>query len=218
MKRAVTDEQKQCRRNEVLSAFNSMLQEMPLQEITFTKLSAELGWARGNIYRYFQSMDEIAFVWAMEVKRRYLVSISEMFAESRGSGIETIARRWTDIIYGQDEIIKLFDLSVSINRDNVGPAFVEESNSMTKEAMESVLNNLCESLGCSREDAQMLMFRHQLLFGGTSLYLTRWIQGDSALSESGGPSLPEIYEEILLLLLRDCLHKRCRTHIPETGS
>ncbi|MCQ2085209.1 MAG: hypothetical protein MJZ21_03580, partial [archaeon] len=63
--RAVTEEQKLIRRNEIKLAAEKELSLHPTFELSMTSVAKSLNWTRSNLYKFYASVNEvIGDIWA----------------------------------------------------------------------------------------------------------------------------------------------------------
>ena len=58
-KRAVSPKQKEQRYLEIMDVTDELFKNHTYHEITLTKIAEELGWSRGNLYKYVDTKEEI---------------------------------------------------------------------------------------------------------------------------------------------------------------
>lgn len=108
------EEQRIRRRNEVLDASRELFLEKDLPRVTMKDIARKVGISSVTLYKYFKSIDEIAF----EVQHQLIIEIEEeFFGESNDSlsayeQIENWLCRWNDVLREKVEHLRfqaLFD-------------------------------------------------------------------------------------------------------------
>ncbi|MEU6136915.1 TetR family transcriptional regulator [Nocardioides sp. NPDC047086] len=85
--RARSDEQREIRRRAILETAASMLDEMPVAELSLNELSRRVGLAKSNVLRYFESREAVL----LELLDDFLASWLDELTEKLGTGIDAQA-------------------------------------------------------------------------------------------------------------------------------
>ncbi len=89
--RARTPEQQDRRRSDILAAARTMLDEMPLADISLRELSKRVGLAKSNVVRYFPSREAVFLAVLVDDWAAWLVALEQRLprADGRRSGHRT---------------------------------------------------------------------------------------------------------------------------------
>jgi AcrR family transcriptional regulator len=106
--RARKQEQIEKREGQILSAAEELYLSESYEKVTMQKIARKVGCSQSNMYRYFKTKEEIFLsffiddveLWAQETERRFTEPLS----------VEAFAREWTDMMRGQERLIKLNSL------------------------------------------------------------------------------------------------------------
>jgi AcrR family transcriptional regulator len=80
--RARSEEQREARRQAILSAAAAMLAEMPVAEVTLNELSRRAGLAKSNVLRYFESREEVLLELLDSAWQDWLVQLDKELANA----------------------------------------------------------------------------------------------------------------------------------------
>lgn len=112
--RAVTDDQKQVRKDEIKKVFEEQFSKAPLSQISLTSISKGLEWGRSNIYKYYGSVDEIlADVWADK-----FTALCNDFNTNLKGMVECTPEMYAELAYqmyfGRDDVLRYISLQPTI--------------------------------------------------------------------------------------------------------
>jgi AcrR family transcriptional regulator len=79
--RARNDEQREIRRRAILDTAHSMLDEMPVADVSLNELSRRVGLAKSNVLRYFESREAVLLELLDDFLGRWLVVLEGELAE-----------------------------------------------------------------------------------------------------------------------------------------
>lgn len=165
--RARSEEQKQERRNEIISAAAELFAELPYHEITMGTIANKLGWSRSNLYKYAATQEEI-FLSLHEVLHQEILETLACNLQNAPLEPHEFARRWAQAYAKGGEFLRCQEILVSIIESNVTlerlTAFKRSFATLTRPAMEA-LERQC---GVSPAEAHDLYLR--LLFQAPGLY------------------------------------------------
>ncbi|MDV6260258.1 TetR/AcrR family transcriptional regulator [Rhodococcoides yunnanense] len=85
--RARSDEQREIRRRAILDTAATMLDEMPVAEVSLNELSRRVGLAKSNVLRYFESREAILLELLVDFQERWLAEVTDQLS----AGIEVHA-------------------------------------------------------------------------------------------------------------------------------
>jgi AcrR family transcriptional regulator len=73
--RARSEQQREARRQSILETAASMLNEMPVSELSLNELSRRVGLAKSNVFRYFESREAVLLDLLAEAASSFLAEI-----------------------------------------------------------------------------------------------------------------------------------------------
>ena len=106
--RARSDEQIEQRINEILEATARLYEENRFEEITFVMIADEAGFTRSNLYRYFQTKEDIFLELMKQDIAIWRADALESFADGNFS-LREVAEVSVDLILKHKRMVKLFD-------------------------------------------------------------------------------------------------------------
>ena len=75
--RARSEEQREARRRAILDAAATMLDEMPVAEVSLNELSRRVGLAKSNVLRYFESREAVLFELLDRAFRQWVTEVAD---------------------------------------------------------------------------------------------------------------------------------------------
>jgi AcrR family transcriptional regulator len=78
--RARSEEQREIRRQVILDTAATMLDEMPVAEVSLNELSRRVGLAKSNVLRYFESREAVLFELLERALARWLAEVPDRLA------------------------------------------------------------------------------------------------------------------------------------------
>ncbi len=105
--RARTKEQKDIRVMEILKAAMKQYGEMPYDKITLASISGELNFSRVNLYKYFNTKEEI-FLKIIELDI-YKMSdrLNLIFKGQPSKNLKSFAVKWSNALFSQGRVLEL---------------------------------------------------------------------------------------------------------------
>ena len=147
MKRADSFEEKEIRRKQIQDCLDNLLKVMPYSQITFTKLAEQLGWSRGNIYRYYRTMDEIIYELYANQTTEIVNALADCIERNQYESDDVLASKMADVlIFNVDGMIYL-NIHSLVSRLNIG----EDINYSHEEQM-NLAGSKINKLMCDRFD------------------------------------------------------------------
>ena len=83
--RARNEEQKQQRRSALLAAATRMLENQAMEEVSLNAIAREANVSKANVYRYFESREELFMTLMLEALRRWQSDVIESLREGEPS-------------------------------------------------------------------------------------------------------------------------------------
>ncbi|HJW09085.1 MAG TPA: TetR family transcriptional regulator [Holophagaceae bacterium] len=120
VKRARDREQKRERRGDILAEARQLLQERPFAEITMAQVAAKCGLAKGTLYLYFKTKEEL-FLALMEQESTLWFDAVERGLEAMkgGSNREAVRRLMVEATLAQSDYPRLLGLLHGVLEHNL---------------------------------------------------------------------------------------------------
>ena len=111
--RARTKEQKDVRISEIIEAAVHQYHHVPYSEITLASISKNLSFSRVNLYKYFNSKEEI-FLKIVELDMyKWVDKLKLIFAGQPVKDVKSFAFKWASAIYSQRRMAELLSMLYS---------------------------------------------------------------------------------------------------------
>ena len=94
--RARTREQKQQRINEIIEATARLYEKLDFEDITFVSIAREAGFTRSNLYKYFNSKEDIFLEFLKQDLVLWETDLTRAFEKGRNYSIGEFAEIWAD--------------------------------------------------------------------------------------------------------------------------
>lgn len=118
--RARNPEQKEQRRTAILEAAARLFEQGGLDVVSLKAIASEAGISKANIYRYFESREEIFLHVLLEDYRQWVSALERAMAPLAGSGdVDTVARAMTDSYLAHPRFASLVSVVSSVLEHNV---------------------------------------------------------------------------------------------------
>jgi AcrR family transcriptional regulator len=120
MRRAVSDEQKAARREQLLAAAWQIFQERPYQTIAVQEVAARAGLAKGTVYLYVASKEEL-FLAVLEEQFAawFAVVDAQLVAVGPQRGVDPAVAAIAEALIAQPHLVRLFAITHAILEQNV---------------------------------------------------------------------------------------------------
>lgn len=169
LQRAISPEQKKERLLELMKATDELFQENTYHEITLTVIAEKLGWARGNLYKYVKTKEEI-FLELYLLKQREFINDFNSFLQGKSK----ISHEEVSIIMSQAfeknlDYLKYHSLMTTIIETNVSIERLAEFKRCSYFDRESIFEKLSKQ--CPELDKnQITGLFLTILYHGCGLY------------------------------------------------
>lgn len=117
--RARSEQQKQLRMNEIMTATDALFSAHTYHEITLTTIAEALSWSRGNLYKYVTTKEEIFLELYLAKQSDYFRDIHAAFANSANLTDEKFAELWTAALDHNHDYLRYYGILVTIIETNV---------------------------------------------------------------------------------------------------
>ncbi len=133
--RARSDEQKQLRMNEIMSATDKLFANHTYHDITLTTIAQALGWSRGNLYKYVCTKEEIFLELYLVKQQNYFEEIKINFKSKSPFPREQFAALWAETLDHHHDFLHYYGILTTIIETNVT---VERLAEFKKKVMSSI--------------------------------------------------------------------------------
>jgi len=140
IRRAVSEADKSARRAAILTAADTQFRAAGFEKFSMEVLSRELEVARGTLYRYFSTREELLLNLYQRRQRQFVDALIN--ATRVGIGDEDFLRLWYDLSLADPTLIALRLRLTNVIEHNVE----QEVLVATKQAMSEDFNRLCAHL------------------------------------------------------------------------
>jgi len=117
--RARSDEQKEIRIQEILTATARLFKKKNYEDISFALIAKEAKFTRSNLYKYFTTKEEVFLALQMHDITLWGNGIAEAFDKEKIYTIEEFSSLWKEEINKHQRMLKLFGLSATLLEKNV---------------------------------------------------------------------------------------------------
>jgi len=115
--RARSDEQVEQRINEIVDATARLYEENRFEDITFAMIAKEANFTRSNLYRYFQTKEDIFLELMKHDIALWRKDIFENFADGHPS-LHEVAKASVELILKHKRMVKLFTILFTLLEPN----------------------------------------------------------------------------------------------------
>lgn len=144
--RARTEEQKQQRINEIVAATARLYDKQSFEEITFAAIAKEASFTRSNLYKYFNSKEEIFLEFLKHDLADWAGELLKSFDSSQSYSVKEFASIWVDSSLKRKRLIDLVSLLHTFLEKNVSKDhLVDFKRSITVE-LQAVSDLICKLL------------------------------------------------------------------------
>jgi len=208
--RARSAEQVEQRSQTILAAAEKIFRTQPYEKVTMQRIAREAGLSQSNLYRYFQTREEVFLAIYRADIDLWFRRIRETF--SRKLDLEEFVSAWTELLLEQHRMLELSPhLAVTLEK-NTSREVYRETKLFLSLRMEEAVPVLLQVLPEFSSDSLRRFLRiHQILVAGAwpmSRY-TPW--QEEIIRDLGIPQIrvdfPEFYRETVLLYLRGLLQE-----------
>jgi AcrR family transcriptional regulator len=116
--RARNDEQIEQRIREIVDATARLYEENRFEDITFAMIAKEANFTRSNLYRYFETKEEIFLELIKFDIIHWRENIVKTFANYQFTSAQTFTTVWVDLALQNKRMIKLFAIVYTLLEEN----------------------------------------------------------------------------------------------------
>jgi len=117
--RARSDEQKNIRLNQIVSAALELYETTPFDKITLAAIAKRLDFTRANLYKYVSSKEEIYLLVISSDLEAFVQDALEHFKDTKDVTIEEFAWQWSKVLYRHERLLQLFSVLFTLIEKNV---------------------------------------------------------------------------------------------------
>src|SRR5215468_4770893 len=124
--RARSDEQREVRRQAILSTAAQMLGEMPVADLSLNELSRRVGLAKSNVLRYFETREAVLLELHDTAWKAWLDRLDPALPPASAEGdartrYERVAAALTASLVEDPLVCELISVSASVLERNISP-------------------------------------------------------------------------------------------------
>lgn len=117
--RAYSAEHKAERFADIMAATDRLFVEQGFHEITLTTIAKELGWSRGNLYRYAQTKEEIFLALYLRKNKAYIADLAAEFEGELPLPSADFAEHWAQVTDRHHDYLRYQQILTSVIETNV---------------------------------------------------------------------------------------------------
>jgi len=196
--RARSDEQIEQRANEIVDATARLYEENRFEDITFAMIAKEADFTRSNLYRYFQTKEDIFLELMKHDIALWRKDILENFADGNPS-LHEVAEAFVELILKHRRMVKLFTILFTLLEPNASldalTAFKQKINEeigMVAQFLSTVL-----PFPSAEAAAEFLTAQSSLVIGGYPM-MDLTSKQIEAMQSINMDTSPEYYRERLV--------------------
>ena len=111
--RARTEEQKELRIAEILAATERLYDKYEFEEITFVLIAEEANFTRSNLYKYFNSKEEIFLEFVQYDIKKYVKSLVKSFRFNKDYSVDEFVSIWVKTLVKHKRLLDLIGILFS---------------------------------------------------------------------------------------------------------
>lgn len=172
-RRAIYDEEKEARRGELLAAARQLFLEHDGRLATVTEVAERAGVAKGTVYLYFQTKEELYVTHYEELMTALLARLRDVCADASRDVRAGVVDAICAFVDEQPDFLRLGSLMNGVLEQNLSDEFIEAYKSRLGEALLATAAALVQALApLSPDEASRLFLRSY------ALALGLWQQAD----------------------------------------
>ena len=185
--RARSSQQIQQRISEILSATASLYETHRFEEITFALIAKQAGFTRSNLYRYFETKEDIFLELLQSDIRTWREEVCESIGEIPVSAA-LLAQTWVDLLLKHPRLLRLFAILYPLLEPNASL----EALTAFKKAMLAEMEQIGAKLAgvyafSSPEAAREFIFAQTALVTGAFPMISLTKKQKEAMQQAGMP-------------------------------
>lgn len=168
MRRAIRDDQKELRRQAILDVAWSLFEAQPYETINMQEVAAQSGLAKGTLYLYFQTKEELFLAVLEQQFEAWTEEINRSLAElPQTSLLEIVVETFSNALGDHPALLRLLAMGHSILEQNVSLETVIRFKASTYTRLDKIgsqLERLLPQLKTG-EGALFLLYGNALIVG-----------------------------------------------------
>ncbi len=167
--RARNPEQKKERMLEIMNATDELFHENCYQQVTLTTIAEKLGWARGNLYKYVKTKEDIFLALYLQKQQEVMDDLEIVFKGKEDIDNKTFGELYTSSLIKNMDYLKYHRILSAIVETNVSVetlASFKKQSYQSREAAYQLLSKQCPDLD-SNEVKQLYL---SILYQACGLY------------------------------------------------
>lgn len=165
--RAKSEKNKHIRIQQIMDTTDKLFHEKTYHEISLTVISAELGIARGGLYKYVASKEEIFLLIYLQKQQQFLDEIHNQL-EGKEITVNLLAEIISKSIFKHLDLIKYHQILNAIIETNVSIEKLAEFKKKSHEQMQPLFYILMDT--CQIDEAQVFDIYLSILYHSVYLY------------------------------------------------
>ncbi|MGD8417648.1 MAG: TetR family transcriptional regulator [Pseudomonadales bacterium] len=154
-RRAVTDSEKHERRQAILAAAEAQLRRVGFEAFSMEVLAKEVGVARGTLYRYFATREDVLLSLYLEQRERFAQALTA--AVQPGMEDDAFIRNWYDHATSDALFLKLQARLGSVIEQNITTETLVAAKLEMQRTIEEVATHLAHCLALEVPTARRLI-------------------------------------------------------------
>lgn len=142
--RARTEAQKTHRISEIIDATARLYQTHRFEDITFVSIAKEAKFTRSNLYKYFNTKEEIFFEFLKHDIRLWRQDLETAFQKKKSVSIEDFASIWLKVQVAHGRMLNLISLLYAFLEKNCSMASLVDFKRMVKAEIQILSQLLCD--------------------------------------------------------------------------
>jgi AcrR family transcriptional regulator len=215
--RARSDEQREQRRQAILSTAATMLGEMPVADLSLNELSRRVGLAKSNVLRYFETREAVLLELFDTTCKALLDRLDAALPPPSADGdartrYERVAATLTATLTADPLVCELISVSASVLERNVSPDIARRHKLASIANLERLANQLSSALPELSADGAWRAAAGTLLAVGGTWPLTNPTEAMRCVYEDPQMAalrldFPTALHEVLSVILAGCLSR-----------
>jgi AcrR family transcriptional regulator len=150
--RARSEEQKEVRIQEIVSATERLYDSHRYEDITFVQIAKEAGFTRSNLYKYFISKEEIFLEFLKHDMKLWKDELLNNFLDSNSYSIDKFIDIWIDVLQNNRRLTELTSiLYLHLEKEASYESLLNFKRSFIKDFEQVVIHLTCKIKGFTTE-------------------------------------------------------------------
>ena len=152
--RARTEEQKELRIAEIVAATERLYDKYDFDDITFVLIAEEAKFTRSNLYKYFNSKEEIFLEFVQYDIKKYVKSLVKSFRFNKDYSVDEFVSIWVKTLVKHKRLLDLIGILFSSLERNCSEEGLRNFKYATKDELKATVELICRVLpGVGPKDA-----------------------------------------------------------------